>query len=60
MLIAGDSTGKMSWDERCTLVNRLRIAEMRLSEAEEVMKNAQKAFDENMVDLEQSVTDITK
>ena len=50
----------MSWDERSALVNRLRIHEMRLSEAEEVMKKAQKAFEEKVADLEQFVKDITK
>ena len=50
------SIGDMSWDYRSALVNHLRLAEMRLSEA---IKKAQKAFDEKVIDHEQFVKDIT-
>ena len=51
---------EISWDERSALLNRLRLAEMRLSEAKEDMKKAQEAFYEKVMDLEQSIKVITE
>ncbi|KMT05611.1 hypothetical protein BVRB_7g167520 [Beta vulgaris subsp. vulgaris] len=45
-IAAGTVSGEMSIDERNTLVNRLRLAQMRLSEAEEAMAKSLKAFEE--------------
>ena len=45
----------MSWDERKALVGRLRLAEMRFSEAQESMAKANMAFEEKVAELEQAV-----
>lgn len=52
--------GEMSHDERSALVNRLRIAELKISEAEGGIKKDQKSFEEKVADLEQSIVDLTK
>ena len=55
-IVAGAVSGEMSWDERQTLVNRLRIpAEMRLSETQEAMAKSLQAFEEKKGELEQAV-----
>ncbi|KMT06073.1 hypothetical protein BVRB_7g163950 [Beta vulgaris subsp. vulgaris] len=53
-IAAGAVSGEMSWDERNTLVNRLRLIEMRLSEAQNSMASSLKAFKEKKGKLEQS------
>ncbi|XP_057247303.1 uncharacterized protein LOC130589766 [Beta vulgaris subsp. vulgaris] len=52
-LAPGTASGEMSWDERHTLVNRLRLSEMHLSEARESMANSLRAFEEKKAELEQ-------
>ncbi|KMS99663.1 hypothetical protein BVRB_1g021840 [Beta vulgaris subsp. vulgaris] len=49
--------GEMSWDKRNTLVNRLRLTEMRLSETHDSMARFLKAFEEKKGELEQALED---
>lgn len=42
------------------MVNRLCIAELRLLDAEEVMKKGQKSFEEKVADLEHSMKELSK
>ncbi|XP_048489967.1 uncharacterized protein LOC125491931 [Beta vulgaris subsp. vulgaris] len=49
---SGTASGEMSWDERQTLVSRLRLAEMRLSESEDSMAKSLKAFEEKKAELD--------
>ena len=45
----------MPWDDKNTLVNRLRLDELRLSKAQEAMAKSLKAFDEKKAELEHAV-----